>query len=68
MTMGGADGVGASGALLITGKMSEETAVMYVCEAFSGYSVQSEAVLSNDGMPLPLERLLAALTKRQSWW
>jgi kynureninase len=39
----------------------EFPSVMYVCEAFSGYGARSEVVSSEDGISVPLEKLLAAI-------
>jgi kynureninase len=39
----------------------EFPSVMYVCEAFSGYGARSEVVSSDDGLSVPLEKLLAAI-------
>ncbi len=39
----------------------EFPSVMYVCEAFSGYGARSEVVSSEDGISLPMDKLLAAI-------
>ncbi|RMG50680.1 MAG: aminotransferase class V-fold PLP-dependent enzyme [Acidobacteria bacterium] len=39
----------------------EFPSVMYVCEAFSGYGARSEVVASEDGLSVPMDKILAAI-------
>lgn len=42
----------------------EFPSVMYVCEAFSAYGARTEVVSSDDGIALPMEKLLAAIDEQ----